>query len=343
MRLPTSVMAAKTYRVTGWYKSSQPVRVVVYYKSAAGAWKYWMQSPQIAASVGWAQAVWVTPPLPADAVALSPGLQLERVGWVAMDDLNLTEVDTNPPVVLVSGPDSGSVVSGSVGLSAVAIDASSIARVEFLVNGSLVGSASGSPYQMVWDSSVVADGVVSVVARAVDASGNVGVSAPVSVAVSNGLLLANWSLELDANADGVSDCWQHAVSGVNAAVWSRPSDAHSGAVAERVEITSLTSGNRKLIVRQDSVCPPAVVTGRTYRVSGWYKSSQPVRVVVYYKTAAGAWKYWMQSPQIVASPAWAQAVWVTPPLPADAVALSPGVQLERVGWVTIDDLTLAES
>ena len=68
-----------------------------------------------------------------------------------------------------------------------------------------------------------------------------------------------------------------------------------------------------------------------------------MRVVVYYKSAAGAWKYWMQSPQIVASPAWAQAVWVTPPLPADAVALSPGLQLERVGWVTIDDLTLAES
>ena len=64
--------------------------------------------------------------------------------------------------------------------------------------------------------------------------------------------LQNASLEADANADGVPDCWSFGSFGTNTATWSRTNDKHSGNWAENVTVSSYTSGDRKLVNSQIS-------------------------------------------------------------------------------------------
>jgi len=80
--------------------------------------------------------------------------------------------DTTPPTVNVTAPANGSTVSGSVVISANASDNVAVDHVDFLVNGTLVGTDSVSPYSITWNSTTVADGSVSITAHAVDTSSN---------------------------------------------------------------------------------------------------------------------------------------------------------------------------
>jgi hypothetical protein len=95
-------------------------------------------------------------------------------------------VDNSPPTVSVTAPTAGSVLSGSVPLTATAADAgSSVAKVEFLVDGNVVGTSTASPWGVMWNSTTVANGSHSVTARATDGAGNATASAAVAVSVNN--------------------------------------------------------------------------------------------------------------------------------------------------------------
>jgi hypothetical protein len=88
--------------------------------------------------------------------------------------------------VSLTAPADGSTLTGSVSLAAAASDASTgIAKVEFLVDGTVVGSDTTSPYGVTWSSSSVANGTHSITARATDGTGNQATSSPVSVTTSN--------------------------------------------------------------------------------------------------------------------------------------------------------------
>lgn len=91
-----------------------------------------------------------------------------------------------PPEVSLLTPLEGESVSGLVTLSANATDDVSVLRVEFLVDGAIVGGATSNPWSFPWDSTTVANGVYSVSARAWDGSGNSTTSAAVSITVDNG-------------------------------------------------------------------------------------------------------------------------------------------------------------
>jgi uncharacterized protein (TIGR03118 family) len=88
-----------------------------------------------------------------------------------------------PPVVTLKAP-SGS-LSGTVALSATVVDPLKLAKVDFLVGATLVGTATTSPFTVMWDTTTVADGQVMVTAKATDADGNVGSSAATTVTVAN--------------------------------------------------------------------------------------------------------------------------------------------------------------
>ena len=88
-----------------------------------------------------------------------------------------------PPVVTLTTP-SGS-LSGTIPLSATVVDPLKIAKVDFSVGSTLIGSATASPFSILWDTTKVADGQVSVTAKATDADGNVGSSAAKTVTVAN--------------------------------------------------------------------------------------------------------------------------------------------------------------
>ncbi len=94
--------------------------------------------------------------------------------------------DTTPPVVSLSAPADGATVSGTASLTASASDNVGVTRVDFLVDGTVVGSASAAPWQASWDTTAVADGAHTVSARAADAAGNTGTSAVAHVTVHNG-------------------------------------------------------------------------------------------------------------------------------------------------------------
>jgi hypothetical protein len=96
-----------------------------------------------------------------------------------------TANDFDPPTVAITSPADGAVVSGDVVVAVDADDENGVEAVEVLVDGVLVGSDDSPPYQVLWDTAVTGDGAHTLVARAVDGSGNEGESAPVAVTVDN--------------------------------------------------------------------------------------------------------------------------------------------------------------
>lgn len=94
---------------------------------------------------------------------------------------NSTGGDTTPPTV--SAAESGS--SGTISLSATASDNVGVTKVEFYVDGALKATDTATPYTASLDSTTLANGSHSLVAKAYDAAGNVGTSSTVSFSVSN--------------------------------------------------------------------------------------------------------------------------------------------------------------
>jgi hypothetical protein len=88
-----------------------------------------------------------------------------------------------PTVTLAAPP--GTSVNRTVALTATPTAAAGVTRVDFLVDGTVIGTATVAPYTVNWDTSTIADGVHSLTASVTDAAGAVGTSAAVSVTVNN--------------------------------------------------------------------------------------------------------------------------------------------------------------
>lgn len=100
-------------------------------------------------------------------------------------DFNTIFDDSFPPICTLTAPANGATVSNTVTLSATAVDTYLINRVEFYVDGVLVGTDTTSPYSYSWDSTTVANGNHVIMAKAFDQRGNVGNSNSSTVNVSN--------------------------------------------------------------------------------------------------------------------------------------------------------------
>ena len=99
--------------------------------------------------------------------------------------------DTVPPAVSLIAPANGATVSGAVTLSATASDNVGVVGVQFRVDGVNVGAEdTSSPFSASWITEIVADGAHTITAVARDAAGNTTVSAPRTVTVSNGAVIA---------------------------------------------------------------------------------------------------------------------------------------------------------
>ena len=96
---------------------------------------------------------------------------------------NAAAFDNLAPTVTLVSP--GAMVSGNVTLDATATDNQGIVAVRFLVDGVLISSDATAPYSIIWDTTTVANGQVTLTAEAEDLAGNVGVSAGVVVTVQN--------------------------------------------------------------------------------------------------------------------------------------------------------------
>lgn len=91
------------------------------------------------------------------------------------------------PSATITAPEADSEVSNTITVSAEVESSLEIVEVRFLAGGEPIGSDTTAPYSIEWDTTSVADGEIALTAQAEDELGNVGVSAPVSVTVANGV------------------------------------------------------------------------------------------------------------------------------------------------------------
>jgi len=82
--------------------------------------------------------------------------------------------DLTPPTVSITSPSNGAQLIGNVTIAATAADDVGVIRVDFLVDGSAIGSVATAPYHLRWNASTAGVGLHTLVARAFDASGKSG-------------------------------------------------------------------------------------------------------------------------------------------------------------------------
>ncbi|MBB1059528.1 extracellular catalytic domain type 1 short-chain-length polyhydroxyalkanoate depolymerase [Marilutibacter spongiae] len=180
----------------------------------------------------------------------------------------LDNLDGVAPTVNLTSPADGSTVSGNVALAAVASDDVGVERVEFLVDGVLVGSDTSAPYAATWDAGVASNGSHAVQARARDLVDNVGTSAVAHVTVTGGDDGGGAPLTLDFANEAALDGYVKATGdGGGAAVGTL--EAYLGLAVGRG-----TDGkfNRSLLSFDTSALPDgATVTSATLTVA--YRSA----------------------------------------------------------------------
>lgn len=98
---------------------------------------------------------------------------------------NTLPLDTQPPTASITAPSANSTVKGLVPVTVAASDKVGVTQVVLYAGGQQVGVDTVAPYQFSWDSSLVADGSVTLSAEAYDAAGNKGLASPVTVNVDN--------------------------------------------------------------------------------------------------------------------------------------------------------------
>jgi peptidoglycan/xylan/chitin deacetylase (PgdA/CDA1 family) len=110
----------------------------------------------------------------------------DNAGNVEATHTQLIQVDASAPQVTMTSPLNGATVSGVVRLEASASDAGSgVARVDFYVDGKIVGTATSAPYRINWNTKnkQVAKGAHTIYAVAVDNVGNSQTSTSIAVTV----------------------------------------------------------------------------------------------------------------------------------------------------------------
>jgi len=95
--------------------------------------------------------------------------------------------DTTPPTVSITSPASGTIVAGTISVTASASDNVGVVGVQFLLDGVNAGTeVTAAPYSVSWNTTTASNGSHSLAAVARDGAGNRTPSAPVAVTVSNG-------------------------------------------------------------------------------------------------------------------------------------------------------------
>lgn len=92
-------------------------------------------------------------------------------------------VDNQAPNVSITAPSSGALLRGAVSIAATASDDIGVTKVEFYERYTLLGSISSPPYVLNWVTTW--NGTGTLIAKAYDATGNVGTSTSVVVTVDN--------------------------------------------------------------------------------------------------------------------------------------------------------------
>jgi len=115
---------------------------------------------------------------------------------------------TTPPTVSLISPGQGATLAGMVSVSASAFDAVGVTGVQFLLDGSPLGTAvTTPPYTLVWDSSTVSLGTHTLAAKASDGAGYTTTSSSISFTVvgyADPTVVGQWSTPVSLPAVAVN-------------------------------------------------------------------------------------------------------------------------------------------
>lgn len=101
--------------------------------------------------------------------------------------------DTTPPTVNLTAPANNASLSGTVAINATATDNVSVAKVDFIIDGTIVNTDTSNPYSYNWNTTAALNGAHTIVARATDGSGNFRDSTTLNVTTNNtSVLPAPW-------------------------------------------------------------------------------------------------------------------------------------------------------
>ena len=94
-----------------------------------------------------------------------------------------------PPTVTLTAPAPGATVKGTVALTATAsastMNGLTVTRVDFMIDGTIVGTATTSPYTVNWNSTTVTTGNHSLTAKVTDSANDTATTPAITITVSN--------------------------------------------------------------------------------------------------------------------------------------------------------------
>jgi peptidoglycan/xylan/chitin deacetylase (PgdA/CDA1 family) len=334
---PINVTAGSTYNLSEWYHATVATNLLVQFDNGTN---YSYQDFGTKAVVSpWTQTTGSFT-VPAGMTHATVFHVISSVGILQTDDISVTKA-TNTSVS-VTAPAASSTVSGNVPLTASATSDSTIAGVQFKVDGVNVGSeVTTAPYQTTWNSTSVANGSHIITAVARDADGALTTSANDTVIVNNPVvvgtnLVPNPGVETAATGNAnLPANWTNNSWGTNNATFRYVTDGvHSGTHALKVNIGSYTDGDAKWYFT-----PQTIDSTKMYDFSDYYKSNAESYVVVDFGMSDGTDQY-VTLGTLAAASSWTKF--------EEQFSVPQGAQtatvfhlMNRVGWVVTDDYSLA--
>jgi peptidoglycan/xylan/chitin deacetylase (PgdA/CDA1 family) len=337
---PVNITAGATYDFSDYYKSSVPTDVVIQYSNASGALSYVDLGQQAASATAWAH-VNDTFVVPAGQTQMTVFHLISAVGTLTTSDFSLTSIAPIPSITITS-PIAGASLSGSVTLSAAITNVSSIASVQYTLDGKSIGSpVVTSPYNITWNSAATTNGAHSIGAVVTPTSGS-GVSAtPVNVEVNNsnpvgGNLIPNpLATTVNPSNSLAPQDWTSSSWGTNTVAFSylAANSGYSGSRALEVNMTKYTSGDGKWYFT-----PQNITADTQYKYSEYYESNVASEVDAVFNMSDGTTVY-----QIIGLPAVA-ATWTNFTsefvIPQGTVNVTIYHFIEKVGTLKTSDFSM---
>ena len=344
---PISADSGASYQYSEYYTATMKTNLFVRVTNTSGQTTTTAIQSNIPTASNWTQLL-VDFAVPADAKSFTVIHRTNSIGTLTTDNFSLTKkggsappIDTVLPTVSVTAPTAGSTVSGTQTLSANASDNVGVAGVQFLVDGTAVGSEDlTSPYSVSLDTKTLTNAAHTVTARARDAAGNTATSAGISFTVNNSAasgtnIIPNPSLEtVSPTNNALPLSWSKVKSGTNNASFTYLNTGHTGTRSLQTKITSFTSG-----VAYYQFDNQLVAAGKTYEYSVKYKADTYTEADAEITLADGTVQYQYLG-VVYPSPSGWSTFTTRLTLPINAKSVTAYVLLYSAGTLVTDDYSL---
>jgi len=289
---PVNITGGNTYSFNDYYEASVPTDVVIQYSTNAGSLSYVDLGTQAASPSAWAM-VNDTFTTPTSATQMTIFHLISSVGWLNTDDFSLT-TSVPVPTISITSPVANSNLVGNVTLSASTTNTSSIASVQYTLDGSVIGSpVTASPFNLTWNTAQTTNGTHQFGAVATTSTSTTVNATPVTVNVSNPTTTGNMipdpeNLIVDSSNSSVPQDWTTDNWGTNKVTFGYLTNGsgYNGSNALTVNMTSYTSGDGKW-----SFNPQNVTADTQYKYSEYYESNVQTEVDAVFNMTDGSTIY----------------------------------------------------